>query len=314
MKPNTPTHAVSFRVAAALAFAITGISANAQFTKINSAVISTNFENSTNLPNAELTVVSNYPSIISFSLTNAGNPNTTAYSPIQDLWQFSANGTTAYNFGAFEYYTATMTVTLTGNPVSPRKEAGFAFEDVNGSINGQYILDTDAGEVVAFGGNLPFYATPLDHTFQSGESITMSVTICLDSRGSNAIIYGANGYNSPPLEFGNPNGVNAPYVVNGTTPAPYTLGGYFQLQGQGVAETNNGSAVFQNIGVGYPLSVAASGVNGVVAYWPNAGSSYTLQSASSLTSTNWSNVIGEPVVGIIAPATSSNTFYRLVAP
>ena len=72
---------------------------------------------------------------------------------------------------------------------------------------------------------MPFYASPLDHTFQSGERHhDERETIFQDSRGSNAIIYGANGYYSAPLEFGNPGGVNAPYVVNGTTPAPYTFG------------------------------------------------------------------------------------------
>jgi hypothetical protein len=298
-----------YALAVALVFAA-ATEANAQFTTINQAVISTNFENSTNLAEAQLTVVSNYPSIISFTLTNAGNPNTTAFSPIQDLWQFSTNGTTPYLFGINEYYTATMNLTLTGNPVSPRKEAGFAFEDVDGNINGQYILDTDAGEVVAFGGNLPFYATALDHDFKSGETITMGITILQDSQGSNAIIYTANGFSSPPLEFTG----NAAYLVNGSTPAPYSLGGYFQLQGQGVAVTNNGSAVFQNISVGFPLGIAAAGANQAVAYWPAAaGTNYVLQSTTNLASPNWSNVVGAPVVGIMLPATSSNMFFRLQA-
>jgi hypothetical protein len=204
-------------------------------------------------------------------------------------------------------------VTLSGDPISPRKEAGFAFNDVSGGINGQFILDTDGHEVVAFGGNLPFYASPLTGTFQSGETITMGVTIFKDSSGNSAIIYSANGISSGVLEF-NPQ--------SGTPPQTYTLGGYFQLQGQSdstnliTAATNSGSAIFQNIKIlAQPtLSIAENG-NQSVLYWPAAAANFTLQSSTNLSSTNWVNVStnGSFVIGV-AVTNNSSTFYRLVSP
>jgi hypothetical protein len=289
--------------------------ANAQVRNINSIVVQTNVVTTTNFPTAVLTVVSNYPSLVSFSVTNAGTTNT-AFSAMQDVWQFSTNKTSPYMFQTNDYFTAYMTVTLTGNPVSPRKEAGFAFNDVAGSISGQYILDTDAGEVVAFGGNIPFYASPLDHSYVSGTPITMGVTIFKDANGSNAIVYSANGISSPVLEFGNPGGVNAVNVTGGN-PAPYSLGGYFQIQGQASATTNNGSAVFQNINIlTQPnLNIAQNGNQSVV-YWDSASANFRLQTSTNLASTNWTSpsTNGAFVIGVVVTNSNPASFYRLITP
>ena len=168
-----------------------------QVSTINSVIMQPRALNS--LTNAVLAAVTNYPVLISFTETNAGTTNT-AFSPNQDFWQFSVKGkTNAYLFQSNDFFTASMTVTLTGAPLSPRKEAGFAFNDVAGNINGQFILDLDAGEVVAFGGNLPFYASPLDHFYLSGEPITMGITILTDANGVQSIIYSADGFSSAPF-------------------------------------------------------------------------------------------------------------------
>jgi hypothetical protein len=222
-------------MAAALGITFAAVNAtHAQISTVNSVVLTTNALDG--LPKSDLSVVSSYPSNISFVVTNAGNTNA-GFFAMQDYWQFATNGGSgAYNFQSNDVFTVTMTVTLTGDPISPRKEAGFAFNDVAGNINGQYILDTDGHEVVAFGGNLPFYATPVDHFYQSGEPIIMGITIFTDSNGKQAIIYSADGFNSPPLEFGTPQ-------------TDYTLGGYFQLQGQGTGLTNMGSATFDDISI-----------------------------------------------------------------
>jgi hypothetical protein len=281
-----------------LALAATG--AFGQVSSINSVFVQPRIVE--DLPNAQLAAVTNYPTLISFSETNAGTTNTT-FAINQDLWQFSADGgTNAYTFKSNDYFSVSMNVTLTGDPASPRKEAGFAFDDVGGNINGQYILDTDAGEVVAFGGNLPFYAGSLDHTFKSGDTITMGITLFLDSNDKYAIIYSADGVSSPALEFGSP-------ATN------FTLGGYFQIQGQGTPSTNSGSAVFQNITIspGLPLGIATAGADQVVVYWPASPTNYILQSATSPTSTNWTTVSGLQVVGFALPATANAAYYRLQA-
>jgi hypothetical protein len=305
------------RAVSILLGAITGLAlgAEAQVSNINSVVVTPRILFGNSLSNAVLEAVTNYPTVISFTETNAGTSQS-GFQPIQDLWEFSADGgKTAYLFQTNDYFTAYMNVTLTGVPAAPRKEAGFAFEDINGNINGQYILDTDAGEVVAFGGNLPFYASPLDHTFVSGETITMGVSIFKDSNGSNAIVYAANGISSPVLEFGNPGGVNAVYTVN-NSPAPYALGGYFQTQGQGTGVTNMGAASFQNIHIFTqpPLSIAESG-NQTLLYWPASQAYFLLQASTNLSSTNWAAVTnGNYFIGVAVTNSNPSSFYRLIAP
>jgi hypothetical protein len=318
LKPSKNSHGrkvcAIFAVIVGLALAA-ATGANAQVSTINSAIVAPRIVDSADLTNAVLTAVTNYPSLISFAATNVSSTNLTGFSHIQDLWQFSAdNGATAYLFKTNDYFTAYMNVTLTGSPVSPRKEAGFAFQDVSGNINGQYILDTDQGEVVAFGGNLPFYASPLNRTFVSGETITMGVTIFKDSVGNTAIIYSANGISSPVLEFG----ANGVFSQNGTTPSPYTLGGYFQIVGQGAGPTNSGSAVFQSIHIltQPTLNIAENG-NQSVLYWAAAASNFILQSSTNLSSTNWTIVTtngGAFVIGVAVTNKSPASFYRLISP
>jgi hypothetical protein len=238
-------------MAAALGITFAAVNAtHAQISTINSVVVTSNAPApgslANPLPDSDLTVVSSYPSVISFVVTNAGATNA-GTDGVQEYWQFATNGGSgAYIFQSNDSFTVTMTVTLTGDPIFPRKEAGFAFNDVNGIINGQYILDTDQHEVVAFGGDLPFYATPVDKFYQSGEPINMGITIFTDSNGKQAIIYSADGFNSPPLEFG--------------PQTDYTLGGYFQIQGQGTGPTNLGSATFDNISISaLPTALGVTG-------------------------------------------------------
>jgi hypothetical protein len=300
----------------ALGLAFTAVNAShAQVSTVNSVIVQQGILDSANLPNAVLSGVTNYPSLVSFSVTNAGVGTTnTSFSPIQDVWQFSVQGqTNAYMFQSNDLFNVTMNVTLTGSPVSPRKEAGFAFNDVAGNINGQYILDTDAGEVVAFGGNLPFYATPLNRAFQSGDTITMGITMLIDANGKQAIVYSADGISSPPLEFGSPQ-------------TDYTLGGYLQIQGQSLQVSTNivvttnsnlGLASFANISIAIlppALNIAAAPNDQVALYWTAAGASYNVQSSTNLSSTNWTTVTnGERIIGITVPASLPATYYRLQA-
>src|SRR5438046_4560449 len=93
--------------------------AYAQISTINSAVYTPRQYN--DVPAATLTVVSNYPSLISFEEQNVTKPTGFAN---RDSWHFSNDsGATPYLFNNSDAFTITMTVTLTGNPISPRKEA-----------------------------------------------------------------------------------------------------------------------------------------------------------------------------------------------
>lgn len=219
--------------ACAAAFCITAGSAFAQISSINSANYHPREFN--DIPTATLTVVSNYPSLISFSEQNVSKPTGFAN---RDVWRFSSDsGLTAHRFVNDEFFSATMEVTLTGDPISPRKEAGFLLNSIGG--DGQFIVNTDSHEVVAFGGPFPFYAFP--RTFNSGDTITLGITYFLNSNGKRAVIYRANCLQSPPLEFSN---LEQGIIDNST------LGGYFQIVNSPTVATNSGAAVYQNISIG----------------------------------------------------------------
>ena len=179
---------------------------------------------------ATLTSVKNYPSLVSFSESNVVAPTGFAN---RDDWRFSSDGgVTDHLFQNNEYWSVSVSLTLTGNPTTPRKEAGLR---LNSSVGGDglFILDTDAHEIVAFGGPLPFYS--FGNTFNSGNSVLMGMTY-ENIGGTNGIVYSANGVNSPFLPMSN----LEQGVINGST-----LGGYFQIAGV-VPEPS----VFALLGVG----------------------------------------------------------------
>ena len=274
-----------------------------QVSSINSVVVSPRVYN--DVSNAVLTVVTNYPSLISFSEQNVSATNGFAN---RDEWHFSNDrGATAFKFQSNDYFQVSMKVTLAGNPATPRKEAGFVFNNP-ANDGGEFILDTDAHEVVAFGGFLPFYAFP--KFFNSGDTVTMGITYFRDSNGKNAIIYSANGTNSPPLEFSN----TEQGVINNTT-----IGGYFQIQKDATNPSNSGSASFANITIGPAAQVGVAAIANQpgqeVIFWPASLTNFVLQSTTNLASPVWTNVTnGTPVVGITVTNALPATFYRLEAP
>src|ERR1017187_3309202 len=213
--------------------------AYAQIGTINSAVVTPRVFN--DVPGATFTPVNNYPALISFSEKNVSQATGFAN---RDVWQFSnTGGTSAYQFQNGNYFQASFDLTLTGNPITPRKEAGFLFSTVNdGDI--QFIVNTDGHEIVQFGGisYYSFNATPFGMTYNSGELIKLGLDYFLDANSKNALQFFANGNASPVFEFGPTVGSGALDIGNGST-----LGGYFQIVNDPNNPNNGGSAVFQNI-------------------------------------------------------------------
>jgi hypothetical protein len=202
--------------------------AYADVSSINSAVLYPREFN--DIPGATLTPLNFYPGFVVFSESGVSAPIGFAN---RDAWRFSANGTTAYQFANTDYFEALMNVTLTGNPISPRKEAGFLLDTIGGQ--GQFIVNTDAHEVVAFGGPFPFYAFPA--TYDSGKAITLGIRYFQED-GKGMIVYSANGVQSPVLPF-----TNLEYgIIDGST-----LGGYFQIVNDPANASNGGAALFQGI-------------------------------------------------------------------
>src|SRR5262249_44847546 len=156
---------------------------------INSAVIHSRVFN--DYPGATFTGVNNYPT--SISLSEANVVGATGFAN-RDDWRFSSNGTTDHLFDHTEYWSISATLTLTGNPTSPRRKAGFRLDSSVGG-DGLFIVNTDAHEIVAFGGPLPFYSFG-PAMYNSGTPIVLGMTY-ENIGGTNGIVYSANGVNSP---------------------------------------------------------------------------------------------------------------------
>lgn len=181
---------------------------------INSDIVHNRVYN--DYPSATLATVNNYPSLVSFSESNVVAPTGFAN---RDDWRFSSDGGVSdHLFQNNEYWSVSLSLTLTGDPISPRKEAGIRLDSSIGG-DGLFILDTDAHEIVAFGGPLPFYS--FGNTFNSGDTVLMGMTY-ENIGGTNGIVYSANGVNSPFLPMSN----TELGVINDST-----LGGYFQIVG-----------------------------------------------------------------------------------
>jgi len=212
----------------------------AQVSSINSAVVTPRVFN--DVPGATFTAVNSYPG--SISLSESGVSSSTGFAN-RDIWQFSNDGTSPYQFQNGDYFNASFSLTLTGNPITPRKEAGFLFSTVNdGDI--QFIVNTDGHEVVQFGG-ISFYSFTGNGfpPYNSGDTLTLGMSYFYDTAHSaNALQFSANGVYSPVFDFGPTVGSGALDIGNGST-----LGGYFQIVTDPTNPNNSGSAVFGNISI-----------------------------------------------------------------
>jgi hypothetical protein len=203
-----------------------------QVSSINSDIVHTREYN--DVPGAGLVVFNNYPSLVSFGEYGVSAPSGFAN---RDDWRFSNNGgVSAYLFQNNDFFNVSMQVTLAGSPVSPRKQAGFLLDTLLGP--GQFVVNTDGHEIVAFGGPLPFYAFP--PTYNSGDTITLGMKYFLDGNGKRAVIYSADGVESPIEEFSN---LEQGIIDNST------LGGYFEIVNDSASRDNSGTAVFGSINI-----------------------------------------------------------------
>ncbi len=106
-----------------------------------------------------------------------------------------------------------------------------------GSSEGQFIVNTDANEVVAFGYPFPFYRFTL--SYNSGETIRMGVRFFKDTDGRYKVIYRAGDRESPAIALSDQSII---VQRNWITP-----GGYLQAQIKAGDPNNGGVAVFNNI-------------------------------------------------------------------
>lgn len=231
-----------FRLAAlSSAFLFVASGVVAQVNSINSAVVQPRVFNDD--PTSDFSFINNYPTSILLNDQSVDRNGGAGGFANRHIWTFSNNTTTSYRFQNNDYFEAFMEVTLDANPNSPRKEAGFLFDTLGGQ--GQFIVNTDAHEVVAFGGPLPFFAFPA--TYDAGETVRLGLRYFQDVDGKRKIVYSANGVESPAQAFGN----LEQGIINNTT-----LGGYLQVQILNTEPNNFGSALFADISIeGLPAVV-----------------------------------------------------------
>lgn len=145
-------------------------------------------------------------------------------------WVLSEDGEDAKLFGIDDFFEISFDLVLLGTPIAPRKEAGII---VGG---GQFIVNTDAHEVVAFGFPVPFFAFPAE--YDSGETITMGVRYFRGEDGKRKLEFRANDQSSGPLDFNN---------LEGGFPSGFDVRGYVQVNLKEGDLSNHAVAVFDNI-------------------------------------------------------------------
>jgi len=206
--------------------------AYAQVSSINSAIV---FPTWNDVPGATRAYINSYPGII--SLSEAGVSGT-GYAN-RDLWQFSNDGVTAYQFQNNDYFNASVNVTLSGGSGTYYPEAGWLFSTANvGDIQS---IVTMAGVVAQFGGiSYNNFNPPLVYT--SGETFTLGMSYFQAGDGNNALQFSASDgvtvVYSPVDEFAPGAGIG-----NGM------LGGYFQIPQNPSDPSNSGTAVFSDISI-----------------------------------------------------------------
>ncbi|MGH8023737.1 MAG: PEP-CTERM sorting domain-containing protein [Limisphaerales bacterium] len=206
---------------AVAAVCLTSTGAFAQISSINSAVIDQRVYD--DYPGAVGTYLNNYPTSITFGESGEYNTGSSGYAN-RDEWFFSNNGSSAYAFGANDYFSSSMTVDVTG-ATTVDNEAGYLIPNTPSGLPGgdlQFIVDPNSGFVGMFGGS-GYWNSGL--TYTAGETVTLGMEYFYDNANSvNAFQFwvnaGSGNIYSPVQDL--PSGDN---LVGGN------VGAYFQLQG-----------------------------------------------------------------------------------
>ena len=226
-------------------------SAGAQPVNINGLNVNPRVFN--DYPDSNLTITNNYPTSATirdvFPTTPSGK-----FANRHDLLLSTDSGNTAASFNNNESFDIRADVTLTDGSDTPRKEAGLR---VNSSVGGDglFIVNSDAHEIVAFGGPFPFFRfNNATFNYTTGDTITMEMVYDAAAHTMDySVTKGATHMDSGPLAFSNlENG-----VIDGSTAGFY---GQFSPS----APNDFGNVVFANIAatanvVPEPVGIAAFG-------------------------------------------------------
>lgn len=248
------------RTLVALCLAV-GSGAWAQVSSINSAFIDPRVFN--DIPGATFSANNSYPS--SVTLSESGVSSTTGFAN-RDIWYFSNNGgSSAYNWNANDYFSASFDLTLTGNdPNGKDLEAGFIFSNPSGGFGGDCQVIVTAGGVVAqFGGPSYYPFSPAASGYPGkggstlnyalGQTYHMNFIYTIDpNTGQRAFEYSVNGQQAEGTA-GNPY-FDLTGNPGSSSGQPDWLGGYLQVQTDPNNPNESGTAVFGNISI-TPITV-----------------------------------------------------------
>lgn len=214
--------------------------AGAQISSINSVILTPRVFD--DFPSAVYSANNSYPG--SITIGESGTWRTNSGGLNRDLWQFSNNGSTAYTLGANDFFTAMMTVNVTGS-TTVDNEAGFLVPNSNANFPSgadlNFLVDPNSHFVGMFGGS-GFWNSGFSYT--AGTTYTLGMRYFYDTaNSSDAFQFWVNNGSttaiSPVQDFtGN---------LTGTT-----LDGYYQLGNGGTSPGASGQAVFGDISLTVP--------------------------------------------------------------
>ncbi|HMB95722.1 MAG TPA: PEP-CTERM sorting domain-containing protein [Tepidisphaeraceae bacterium] len=148
-----------------------------------------------------------------------------------DILLSEDNGTTAATLGIDQAFTISTTFTLTDGANSPRKEAGIRIISPSQGDT-QFIVDSDAQEIVAFGGGAPFHEFGVGATgYIPGTPITLSLTYTPASGGTSGANPGSLTYAVDYPTLGLSNSFTDIYTNLEGGPMGYQVGVYAQTDG-----------------------------------------------------------------------------------
>ena len=147
------------------------LAAGARAATLNGVMINPRVFN--DFPDSTLTITNNYPTLV--EIKDQFNTVPMKFANRHDALLSADGGNTAFTFNNNESFDVSADVTLTAGSNSPRKEAGIR---VNSSVGGDglFIVNSDAGEIVAFGGPLPFHLfgnNAMGNGYTPGQTIGM---------------------------------------------------------------------------------------------------------------------------------------------
>jgi len=228
----------------------------------NGAVVTTRIWN--DCPGSDLSVVNNYPSLISIHDTDEGCTGTNLHN-----WSFSEDaGITRAAFENCSHYRYSAVVKF----ASPSGEAGLMVAPWwnmwwGGSpTDGKFMINATSGEIACFGGRLPFYSFTAAHGlhYVSGTPIWMQITYDPNSLSEAApatieyqLYYNGVGYGSGPLPFDKANEAEA--AEHGLWGELYyaNVGGYMQVPGWNGGAACDATCSWENITFEGPTATPA---------------------------------------------------------